>query len=339
MAVIRLNIAVDDLEQTLLQFNKIKVYRSVTTDPNGSYEEITDAATRLTLESGKSIYTYIDNAGDEAKYYRSSFFQSVSLLESSLSDPTQGESNNALSVLTVDQLKSRYLFGLDLTDDTGTPIPDESFQFYIEAAVNGLERELDISILPKSITNEKHDYYREDYDKYIWLETKQKPIISLEAVRLVLPGAEVVENFPAEWFQIMEEAGQIQLIPGVGTAGTVLLGANGAYIPLIYGNARFIPQAFRIDYTAGFTEVPSEIVDVIGKIASFGPLNIAGDLLGGAGIASQSLSIDGLSQSFNTTSSATNAGYGARLTQYEKELKRVIPALKQYYGGLRMKIV
>jgi hypothetical protein len=30
------------------------------------------------------------------------------------------------------------------------------------------------------------------------------------------------------------------------------------------------------------------------------------------------------------------AGYGARLAQYEKEIKQVIPTLEKYYKGLRM---
>jgi len=107
---------------------------------------------------------------------------------------------------------------------------------------------------------------------------------------------------------------------------------------MIHRNNRFVPDVFRVDYTAGFEagKVPADIIDLIGKKASFGPLNIAGDLLGGAGIASQSVSVDGLSQSFNTTSSATNAGYGARLVQYSKEIKELLPMLEKYYKGIRM---
>lgn len=246
---------------------------------------------------------------------------------------------NALDLLSVQELKDRYLFGLDLTNDAGEPFPDASFEFWIRAAVDSVSRRLDLPILEEVITNEPHDYYREDYNKYMWLRVKRFPVLSLQKVRLVLPGEQVIYEFPDEWFQLLPESGQLQMVPGVGTAGTVLLGANGAYLPLIYGTARFIPRAFRIDYTAGFEEVPFEIQDIIGKVASFGPLNIAGDLLGGAGIASQSLSIDGLSQSFNTTSSATNAGYGARLLQYGKEIKEQMKSIRNYYKGLRLTVV
>ena len=60
-------------------------------------------------------------------------------------------------------------------------------------------------------------------------------------------------------------------------------------------------------------------------------LNIAGDLIAGAGIATQSISIDGLSQSVGTTSSATNSGYGARVIQFNKELKELMTTLRAKY--------
>ena len=65
-------------------------------------------------------------------------------------------------------------------------------------------------------------------------------------------------------------------------------------------------------------------------------LDVAGDLIAGAGIANKSLSIDGLSQSIGTTSSATNAGYGARILSYKSELKERMGNLKNYYSAIRM---
>jgi len=71
--------------------------------------------------------------------------------------------------------------------------------------------------------------------------------------------------------------------------------------------------------------------------ASIGPFNIFGDLIAGAGIATISLSLDGLSQNVGTTSSATNAGFGARIIQYLKQIKEQMPQLRRYYkrvGGM-----
>lgn len=340
MATIKVKAVVSNLDNVMLVFDQIKVYRSITGE-GGPFVEITDASTRMALVSGQIIYEYIDLVGDPAYWYRNTYYNSVTGQESRASDAQQGEGSSGLSLISVDELKTNYLFGLDLTDDDGNEYPESLYEFFIQSAISWLEHRLDIPIAPKTLVDEKHDYFREDYNKYIWMKLKESPVISVEEVRLVLPGEQVIQTFESDWIHIQKESGQLQLVPGTGTAGSILLGASGAYIPVIYGNNRFIPDAFRVDYTAGFEpgQVPPLLLDVIGKKASFGPLNIAGDLLGGAGIASQSIGIDGLSQSFNTTSSATNAGYGARLLQYSKEIKEVLPMLERYYKGLRFTVV
>lgn len=86
---------------------------------------------------------------------------------------------------------------------------------------------------------------------------------------------------------------------------------------------------FRLEWVAH--QVPADVLDAVGNFASRNALNIAGDLIAGAGIASKSVSQDGLSQSINTTSSATNSGYGARIIQFEKYLDALMPALVAKY--------
>jgi len=337
VAVIKLSIVVSNLGDVLEVFDAIKVHRSAS-GKDGPYGELTTPATRVPLEDGKVVYDFTDESGDPDYFYRSSYFNTVSGLESSLSDPQQGEGDAALDVISVSELKTNYLFGLDLTDDRGVEYPDSLYEFFIKSAVSWTEHRLDMPIRPKQILEERHDYFREDYDKFIWMQLDEYPIIDVEEVKLVLPGEQVVQVFDQTWIHVQRHSGHLQLVPGTGTAGSILLGASGAWIPLVYGNNRFIPDAFRVKYTAGFEsgKVPDDVRDIVGKTASFGPLNIAGDLLGGAGIASQSIGIDGLSQSFSTTSSATNAGYGARLLQYQKETKEVIPTLRRYFKGLSL---
>ena len=74
--------------------------------------------------------------------------------------------------------------------------------------------------------------------------------------------------------------------------------------------------------------IPNNIKQAIGQIAAMLPLDIAGDLIAGAGIASSSIGMDGISQSIATTSSATNAGYGSRIIQFRKELEDALPILR-----------
>jgi hypothetical protein len=339
MAVITLKIVVANLETVQRTFNQIKIYRSIT-GIEGVYSEITGPSSRIALETGKMVYEYTDQAGAAGYYYKSSYFHSVSLLESSLSAAQQGEGDFALDIVSVAELKTNYLYGLDLTDDQGNEMPDLLFEWFIKSAVSWMEHRLQIPLRPKPVTSELHDYYVEDFRQYIWIKTKDYPILDVDELRIVIPGVggTVLQQFGRENLHVEKEAGHVQVVPGTTGAGMVMMGSGVPWVPNMFGSRRFIPGAFQIDYTAGFEsgEIPMVLRDAIAKQASFGPLNPLGDLLGGAGIASQNLSIDGLSQGYTTTSSATMAGYGARLFQYEKELKAVIPTLEKWYKGLRM---
>ena len=67
--------------------------------------------------------------------------------------------------------------------------------------------------------------------------------------------------------------------------------------------------------------------------------NIGGDLILGAGIASMSLGIDGLSQSVATTSSAENSGFSSRIIMYNKEIKSTLEKLKGIYKGINFTVL
>lgn len=78
------------------------------------------------------------------------------------------------------------------------------------------------------------------------------------------------------------------------------------------------------------------LVDFVGLVASLLPLDTAGDLIIGAGISSQSLSMDGLSQSISTTSGVENSGYGARAVQYGKRIEKITKTLTRHYRPVSM---
>lgn len=77
--------------------------------------------------------------------------------------------------------------------------------------------------------------------------------------------------------------------------------------------------------------LPQAMIKAISYVAAMLPLDTAGDLLLGAGIATQNISLDGLSQSISSTASATSAGYGARIISYNQQLKATMSVLKNKY--------
>jgi len=342
-----------DVNAVMLTFDAIQVFRSIT-GPTGAYNEVTAPGTRPRLETDKTSYDFIDTDGAADYYYKFRYFNTVSNLSDVFSDPERGTPEPALQVISIQELKDIYLFGVDLTNDQGVPYSNAMFVWYIKSAVDWIEKRLDLPILPRTYPDERHDFFKYDYDKYIWLKLSHYPVIGISECKLVLPGEQVVKVFEKDWLHIQRADGQLQMVPGTGTAGTILLGASGAWLPLIYGGNKFIPDAFRVKYEAGFgrprdpnsvsprdpelDQFPPDIKHVIGMIASMGPFNVAGDMIAGAGIASQSMGIDGLSQSISTTSSATNAGYGARILQYAKDVRDQIPHLLRYYKGPRLTV-
>jgi hypothetical protein len=337
MSHIKLKIRVSELANVLQTYNQIKVYRATTID--GTYAEITDAATRIPLQQGVELYLFDDLTGDPDYWYRTSYYNSTTQQESDQSQPSKGSQFDLYStVMSVQTLKDVYLYGLDLTDDAGNEYPDIMFEWSIAFAVDWLEKELDIKIRPTVLTGERYDYYRADYINWVTIKLRESPVISVESVKVIWPSNQEIIEFNSEWIKLRKDCGHINIIPAAGSLSQVLYTAGGSFLPLLASGRDWIPDLFEIDFTAGFAEGELDMAlrEIIGKKAAFGPLNVAGDLLGGAGIASQSIGIDGLSQSFNTTSSATNAGYGARLIQYEKELKEQLPTLRRYYKGIRL---
>tara|TARA_Y100000592_G_scaffold30752_1_gene49044 strand:- start:14321 stop:15331 length:1011 start_codon:yes stop_codon:yes gene_type:complete len=77
--------------------------------------------------------------------------------------------------------------------------------------------------------------------------------------------------------------------------------------------------------------VPQIMIKAIMYMAAFLPLDTAGDLIAGAGIGAFALEVDGLKQNIQTTSSATSAGYGAKIISYRTQLKAAIASLKAKY--------
>ena len=112
---------------------------------------------------------------------------------------------------------------------------------------------------------------------------------------------------------------------------------SGMYLaPLYYADK--VPSFWEVTYCTGFDVVPEFLMYAISMTATLRLFNIFGDIVLGAGLASFSLSLDGLSQSLATTNSATNSGFGARVLNYTKELKDIVNQLIGQYRGINISV-
>jgi len=242
--------------------------------------------------------------------------------------------------LNAEWLKRRFLFGVSLTDDFGNDYPDEMFDLAIQSAIFQIETELGIVITKRQFV-ERLDMTFNDYLRSYQIQLSNRPLdTDLPITWRFKVGNSQASTIPADWVQVRDaEIGIIEIIPGLGTI-PLSWGAGGFYwYGRFYPWDSRIPAFHEVTYTAGLCPgagIPADIQMAIGWIASMLPLDTAGDLIAGAGVASYSIGMDGLSQSLNTTSSATNSGYGARILSYQKQLEKALPRLRGRYRGVDM---
>lgn len=244
--------------------------------------------------------------------------------------------------VSVQAIKDKYLFGINLADANGNTLPESLLIHYLNAAVDYLQNLLDIVISETEFT-ERHDYIRNDYQNWGFIQLDHNPIKEIKRLNLTYGNRPSVE-IPLDWIQLDKLTGQITLFPSAGSANSLIIGQTG----MLFGFQSqwdYAPMLWEVEYVAGIDEkdknIPFNLIqEAIFKRASMGILNVWGDLIIGAGIASQSVSIDGLSQSIGTTQSAMFGGASARVQEYAKDIdERILPILRQKFGGIRMTVV
>lgn len=277
-------------------------------------------------------------------------------------NPDYVANNGWGNIITPDELRYVYAFGNELQAPNVQTITDETLQWYIDNAVSNTEKDFKISILKRLIKyrpqrneirtfsglTEEIDYFWEDpYDfdakmvqEYIYIKLRKRPVLSIQQVLWRdVAGGEIINL--TEWMRPNYEKGSIQFFPVTGslTSLPLALGISPTFFSVM--NARgYYPDSFFIDYTVGFNSVReyrkkwNELTNVIGMLAAVALLNDYGDGRS-PGLASSSVSLSGISESFATTQSATNALYGARILQFEKQLREFYKRNKERYCGLQ----
>lgn len=249
----------------------------------------------------------------------------------------------------VNEMKNRVIFGIPLYDSEGNPFPDDLLQSYLDSAIAWAEQTLNIVIQPRE-EEEFHDYLMSDYMNWNFLKLWKKPVLDIESIEMIY-GQNRMFQIPRDWLKIDHLAGTVQIFPISGSAGGLIINASGgAWVPMMHGQLGYVPQMWKIKYTAGMNE-PEErqivrattihptLKDLIYRKTAMGIMGVWGDLIIGAGVANQSVGIDGLSQSIGTTQSPMFGGASARIKQLEDDINAMLPALRSYYGGIDMTVI
>lgn len=259
--------------------------------------------------------------------------------------------NNSLNdvskslVFSVSEYKEQFLWGIPLCNPiTNQNISDDVFKQKLLSAQHFIEEYLGIKLF-KQVVEENKDFVREEYQTWGFIKTNwqiNEPL-SLQGCL----NNQVQITYPKEWLSCKQSSTgmrfpQLYVIPnGQNNATTQFLATNYSQYFSFYG-ARLIPNYWKIKYCTGYDKIPADLISIIGKIAAVEILPVIEMSIGGVGsgmfgLSSQSLSLDGISQSV----SKSNGGniFQSRLKQYGEELLKDLPRLRSIYVGIRFDVM
>lgn len=261
---------------------------------------------------------------------------------------------------TPDDLRYTYLWGTDFKATNGQYFTDEQTQYFIDAAITELERELNICIRKRVIRcepdkrnlvrttkfaqgdyDEEEPYYKykqEEINSRGMITTRRRPIIKVTKCELVNIGGGSMDLLPSTYIE--KKKGVINFMKRPWRRSDTYTDVAKVLFP--YGEQTFRSYMYyAVDYEAGYEtsdDIPDDLRQIIAKVAAISLLNVIGDGLM-SGFSSSSLSMDGMSESFSSTQSATSAYFGARIAVYQKEVQDYIKANKYKFNHIPIRSI
>lgn len=336
------DIPVANLRGVMRLYDQITVLRSAT--ETGVFAEITTAGTRIPLVAGVESYEFFDDTGTPTSWYKVQYRNAGSAALSAASAAVQGADDAALDVISATELKSIYLYSIGLTMPivraAFDALPRSAFEWYIKSAVSYVERLLSLHIRPTTITDERYEFVREEFNRYCWLQLNERPVIAISAIRLGLPtttGDRIIQTFLPEWIRMPDPtAGQVQIIPtgAITTAGAPLLWLTNLRGDLPDG----LPDVFRVDYTAGYArgQAPPDIKHLVGIAAEIGLLHLVGVIRGQS--SRVAASVDSVMQSTQTAISPMSELYGGLIKNLRAEIKEQAAVIRNNILGPQLTV-
>lgn len=247
-------------------------------------------------------------------------------------------------VISPSELVQLYLAGIPLCYPDGTVLTMDAIKHQIEAATKEVEHFLSIKI-KKQIIWDNHDFIREEFFRWGYIKTTF-PIMEPIVLQGHINNVKQVD-YPQDWLSIKRgndstKFRNLYLIPNTSEGAAMTNHAfvfSGITPHMGFFGTDYIPNYWRVKYCTGWDKCPADLVDAIAKLAAIQILAIVGDLVFGAGIGNQSISIDGISQSYSTTKGGGKGAFSGRIQQYIDEADKMFDKLKAEYLGIRFKMM
>lgn len=247
---------------------------------------------------------------------------------------------NGEVILSPSELFTQYFYGINIESASGNTLSDIVIRTYLKAAQKEVENYFGIRFLVRLVT-EKQTFYKDEYYNGFPMISTDFPAKRSRALIGVLGATEQI-IYPEAWLSARESSEgdihrNISIVPTGSTAegsGEVIFTGVTSQVGL--RSFRQVPHYWTVQYDTGFDKLPFDLLNLVGMMASIPLLAIAGDLVfSSPGLASTSLSIDGLSQSLSSTASATFSAFSARILDYRKSIKETVARVSSFYKRFR----
>jgi|GEM_PF-5144092 len=232
-------------------------------------------------------------------------------------------------VLGAPEFRRDFLTGL-----AHTRLSDQAIRGWLLAAERTVENLLGIKISRQLVTEDLDQWI--DETSFFYLRTIYPVVDAVELKGGVTEQAKS-QSYPKAWLQVKrtnQPTGyerKIFVVPQGG--GQSPLNYQVAFTGLMMQNSwsqnGILPRYWRLSYLTGYDQAPEELVQLVGNLALIPALYKLANLVLPAGLTSQSISLDGLSQSLSTSDPFGKTIAGA-IDQTSKQLDQ----LRGIYQGM-----
>ncbi len=246
-------------------------------------------------------------------------------------------------VITPDEIRNIFLLGVKTVSPSGQEITDDIINTYIDVAVREIEMYFSIK-LRRQIVKERRDYIDESFIQWGYLRTSYQ-VVCPKSLSGWLAMQKHIE-YPKEWLNATVTNQQdnlsrnFYLVPNTSN-----FSANQALYTQLYGGAfalfyrtwarNTIPNYWEIEYLTGYDKLPPDLFNLLGRLVSVKLLPTISDFITRIpGSAGQSISLDGLTQTYTSVVSAKSGVYAQRMNQYLDEIKVSMKDLRDFYMGV-----
>lgn len=238
-------------------------------------------------------------------------------------------------VLAAEELIEQQLGGLPVQ----AALRPAQLDGFIQASQRLVEQQLGLLLARQAVT-EDSDLLLSEYQALGYIRTSY-PVERATALEGGLNDTQKQIAYPADWLQSRRSsdptgyARQVYIVPN-GSSGSAVVTTSYALtfasfaLPYAAGPGQLLRNYWRVSYITGFASTPPEILNIIGRLSAVLVMYQLANVVLAPGIANQSLSIDGLSQSL----SASNP-YSGTIKGYLDGAKQDLEQLRGTYQGIR----